>query len=186
MTISHKTLGLSALVLLAGAAGLWLSTRPDGREEGPRVATEPFSLQSPVQTSMEAPVDIAIESSGNGTARVTLHFHRPATDVSVLAYGVEGARVLGEGRPISGLSVKAGDVETFQSGFVPSAEGGGFLAVYVEALFDGRLHMGRAASVRLEPVGRAADASPSASTEPAGKIVVDSEGRRVHVMPAGR
>ena len=185
MTSAHKKTGLGVVVLLLGA-GLWIGTRPDGASGTDRLVTAPFALKAPVQSSLEAPVDIEIESTGNGTATVTLRFHRPAENVNVLAYGTEGAQVNeADKQPLSDRAVAAGAVETFTAGYAPNQAGGGLFAVHVTGLFDGTMQMARAASVRLGQGEEPQPSDPRFLAAPGAKIVIDSEGRRVHAMPAG-
>lgn len=192
MSTTNKKIWLGAAVAVLAGFGAWLAPGGDGVDGGGvardrQTADGAFALHSPVQSSLEAPVDIDIISQGSGIARITLHFHRPATGVRVEAYGTEGAQVVGDQVQMAGFTVTAGEDHAFVCDYQTNSDGGGLLAVHVTGLFDGQMQLARAASVRL-----GTRATPQSSGSPLGlstpdeEIVTDSEGTRVHVMPVGR
>ncbi|MDF1701574.1 MAG: hypothetical protein P1V36_10510 [Planctomycetota bacterium] len=184
--------GAGLLVVAAGVTALACGdcccrsdSAPAGSPEDQTAA--PFSLQDPArQGALEAPIDVEIEHAGDGIARVTVRFHRPATGVNVKAYGTEGVSVLGGGTPMRDKSVQAGDVESFQAPFRVAPHQSGLFAVHVSGLFEGTMHLAKASSVRVGEPGPQSGANPRHATVPGERIVTDSEGTRVHVMPAGK
>lgn len=85
------------------------------------------------------PGTAGLGTAGLGTAgssaRVTLRFEAPATDVQVNVHGVDGLEVKGVSTPISGSSFTPGSETSFDVAFTPGA-GRSHLVVSVTGLFE--------------------------------------------------
>ena len=138
------------------------------------------------QRAIEAPVEIVVESDASSLARVELRFAADASDVRLHVYGTAGAQVIGDPYPLQGVEVTEGQTFSFTVRIQPAPAGGGFIAADVTANYGEHVEMSRVGSVRLDGGGTADPSGlvPTASHLPdsRGEVVVDSEGRLVHVL----
>jgi hypothetical protein len=116
-----------------------LAVAPVGLSACAATAGDPAASKSPlapgVQGKAQAPLRIETVL-GAGTATVTVHFDRDATDVTVGVHGVDGLAVSGAATPISGASFAAGQSTSFEVAFT-AGPGQGHLAVSAGGLFAG-------------------------------------------------
>ncbi len=156
----------SSLALLSLGACTSAATAP----------TKPKAAAAPVVGGKStAPVTVDTQLAGT-SARVTVRFDAPASDVRVSVHGVDGLTVTSTPTPVDGGSFVQGAVTTFDVAFTPGA-GRSHLVVSVAGEFQGSQRM-RVASFALgEPTAEQRASSAQKST--------DSTGERVKLMPVG-
>ncbi|OJH41326.1 hypothetical protein [Cystobacter ferrugineus] len=129
----------------------------------------------PVQGKMEAPVTVRTEW-GERSARVTLRFNAPASDVRVSVRGVDGLSVGGEPTLVEGARFDTGATAHFDVAYTPG-KGCSHLVVAVVGSFQG---------TSLSRVASFAVGSPTVEQQRrSGSVITDSEGERIKVMPGG-
>lgn len=122
-----------------------------------------------------APVTVDAELERT-TARVTVRFDAPASDVRVSVHGVDGLTVTSEATPLEGTSFEQGTVKAFDVAFTPG-EGRSHLVVSVAGSFQG-LPRTRVATFAVgEPTAEQKSSNAQKTT--------DSNGERVKLMPVG-
>ena len=126
-----------------------------------------------VQGKMAAPVEVQAQV-GDRSARVTLDFQAPASNVQVNVHGVDGLVVTSQPTLLEDASFNRGDATSFDIAFTPGA-GRSHLVVAVTGSFKGS-SLSRVASFAVgSPTVEQQKASDSATT--------DSNGQRIKMMP---
>lgn len=121
-----------------------------------------------------APVELTAAVTAS-TAKLTLRFGAPATDVSVRVWGVDGLKLTSAERPVSASTVSAGQMLTLDVAFEAPA-GQSNLAVQVAGRFGSQV------SSKTVSFTVAAAAAGQAQKSRAD-IDVDAAGEKVHVVP---
>lgn len=135
--------------------------------------TTPVSASSPVPVKGKptAPVAVSAELSAT-SARLLIKFESDAQGVDVVASGVDGLVVEGQGALVQKGSFKAGDTRSFDVAFVPGV-GRSQLVVSISGTFNG----GSRARVASFTVGS------GPLPESPGTVMTTDDGERVKVMP---
>ena len=136
--------------------------------------TTPTSVSSPapVKGKPTAPVDVSAELSPR-SARVVVKFEGDAQDVEIVASGVDGLVVEGQGALVSKGAFARGDTRSFEVKFAPGA-GRSALVVSVAGNFNG------ASRARVASFTLGAGPMPASP----GTVMTTDDGERVKVMPA--
>jgi hypothetical protein len=124
--------------------------------------------------TMAAPVSVNFQL-GADSGRVSVAFEAPATGVSINVYGVDGLGVSSALQPVSVASFDTCDTADFEVAFVPG-EGRSHLVVVVTGNFNG--------SVRTSTFSHSVGAKSAKQQKPVGSTVIDSDDKRVKLMPA--
>jgi hypothetical protein len=136
---------------------------------------QPSKVAAPetVQGKMTAPVEVQAQV-GDRSARVTLDFQAPASNVQVNVHGVDGLVVTSAPTLLEDASFNRGDATSFDIAFTPGT-GRSHLVVAVTGSFKGA-SLSRVASFAVgSPTVEQQKASESSTT--------DSNGQRIKMMP---
>jgi hypothetical protein len=163
-----RTLVTLAALLAAPVLACSCSQKAESAPGSAAVTAAPHKVQAPVT------IDAAI---GPGTARITLRFAAPATDVRVKVHGVDGLVVTSAPTLAEGATFTAGEEAGFDVAFTPGA-GRSHLAVVVDGHFSGA-HRAQVVTFAIGNPTAVVKKASAATTEGAG----GEEGERVKVLP---
>jgi hypothetical protein len=138
--------------------------------------TTPTSVSSPAPTKGKpsAPVEVSAELSPK-SARLTVKFESDAQDVDIVASGVDGLVVEGQGVLVKKGAFARGEAKSFEVAFTPGP-GRSTLAVSVSGSFNG------ASRARVASFGVGTGPLP----ESPGEVMTTDDGERVKVLPAAK
>jgi hypothetical protein len=161
------------------SAVLWSSLALSLAACAPSATASPTksTSSSAVNGKPSAPVTVDAQL-GEKTARVTVRFDAPASDVRVDVHGVDGLVVTSEPTLVTGGGYEKGSVATFDVAFTPGA-GRSHLVVSVAGSFQGAQRSRVASFAVGTPTDEQRRASSATKTD-------DGNGERIKVMPAGQ